>query len=198
MKTNDLEKKTQRLAPLFGLFSLDIQQVNFSSASTPLILLALVILIGFLVYKSHTRLGFYLRKKIPLTFLGEDTTNYKNSVRILFVDDQDVQIAETLRDEGWQVAKARDARVDDQRVKDANIIFVDWRGVGRRINAEEEGISLVANLKMKYGHNKYIILYSAQEFTRPADIMADDWINKGSDSLKYFQTIQKASFSLFG
>lgn len=178
--------------------NLDIGNLYVNSGAVPILLLLLFLVILIVTYKTRTSFGFFLRNRFPISFISNDISTYKTAAKILFIDDQDVQITKTLEDDNWQVSKLRDGRVDDQKIKDANIIFVDWRGVGRRINAEEEGISLVDNLKRKYKHNKYIILYSSQEFVRPANIIADGWIKKGSGHDQYLQAIQRASFALFG
>ena len=187
----------KRVSMVSGI-GFNISTLNITSEISPLLIALIVALFLILIYISRTSLGFLLRKHIPIMFfLKNKVSIYKNAACILFIDDQDVPIAETLKDEGWKVNKIRDARDDDEKVKNANIIFVDWKGVGRRISSEDEGISLVANIKRKYGSQKYVILYSAQEYRQPADISADDWISKGSDSSLYFQAIQRACFVLF-
>ncbi|MFA5299967.1 MAG: hypothetical protein WC389_17410 [Lutibacter sp.] len=192
--------KKQQIKNLFGasIISFDIDNFNLT---IPWIILLLVILllVVIIIYKSNTAWGFKLRKYIKLSLsINKESEIYKKQARILFIDDRDIPIADTLADDKWVVEKVRDAQVDDEKVKNANIIFVDWKGVGRKISSEAEGMALVENLKRKYGYKKYIILYSAREYQKPEGALADDWINKGSPFSTYSDTIKRASFALFG
>lgn len=153
--------------------------------------------LAVIIYQSNHSVGFSLRKKFQIDLMRKGITSYKNMASILFIDDSEVPIVQTLKDDNWAVKKVSDAQIDDPRIKEANIIFVDWKGVGKRISSEDEGIALVENIKRKYGNNKYVILYSAQEYKKPEKTIADDWVNKGSEFSTYMEKIQKAAFTLF-
>lgn len=178
-------------------FNLDNLYLNGKSVSVFLIILVLA-LVFLLIYQTKTSWGFRLRKSFIIPIIKSKNTDvYKNQARILFIDDSDIPLAQSLKDDNWKVEKMRDARVDDQKLKEANIIFVDWRGVGKKISSEDEGIALVEIIKRRYKYEKYVVLYSAQEYKKPEGTIADDWISKGSDYGVYLKKIDKASFVLF-
>ncbi len=87
----------------------------------------------------------------------------KEMTRILFIDDKhtDFQIVSILKKQGWKNTKSiKDViNLDDSKVRDSDIIFVDINGVGSTLFADE-GLGLASALKKKYT-NKKIILYSA-------------------------------------
>ncbi|SKB80731.1 Response regulator receiver domain-containing protein [Salegentibacter holothuriorum] len=87
----------------------------------------------------------------------------KESTRILFVDDNhtDFQIVSILKRQGWKNTKSiKDViNLDDSKVKESDIIFVDINGVGTTL-FKDEGLGLASALKNKYADKK-IIIYSA-------------------------------------
>ncbi len=185
-----------------GLFSfIDIDELNLGSSGTDavvlILLLLLLIVVCLFIYQTRTALGFYLRKTFPIQLFRKEN-QHKEATRILFIDDNDVPHARTLDDDKWSVKTIRDCDVDHAKVKEANIIFVDWKGVGKRISSESEGISLAENIKRKYGHKKYVVLYSSQEYEKPEGAACvDQWLRKGSSFSKYIAAINKAGFALF-
>lgn len=183
-----------------SLVNFDINNINIRDLgiAVPILIILVFFLFFVLIYKSHTVWGFKTRKFVRNPFSKKDSKHYKKFAKILFIDDKDIPIAETLEDDNWVVRKVRDAQLDSQEVKEANIIFVDWKGVGRKMSSESEGIELANSLKRKYGCEKYIILYSAREYQKPEGLSVDDWINKGSDFSTYSDKIQAAAFALFG
>jgi hypothetical protein len=90
-------------------------------------------------------------------------TRVKEKIRILFIDDNhtDFKIVSILKKSGWVNTKSiKDViNLDEQKVKDADIIFVDINGVGTNL-FKDEGLGLASALKKKY-QNKKIIIYSA-------------------------------------
>ncbi len=88
----------------------------------------------------------------------------KDSCHILFIDDQhtDFKMVSILKKAGWSNTKAiKDLTdLDDYKVVEAKIIFVDINGVGTQM-FEDQGLGLAAALKDKYPE-KIIILYSAE------------------------------------
>ncbi len=87
----------------------------------------------------------------------------KENCHILFIDDQhnDFKMVSILKKAGWNNTKAiKDLTdLDDYKVKEADIVFVDINGVGTTM-FEDQGLGLAAALKDKYS-KKIIILYSA-------------------------------------
>lgn len=89
----------------------------------------------------------------------------KESTRILFVDDNhtDFQIVSILKRQGWKNTKSiKDViNLDDSKVKESDIIFVDINGVGTTL-FKDEGLGLASALKKKYADKIIIIIiYSA-------------------------------------
>lgn len=104
---------------------------------------------------SSIRSWFSWSKKESLT---------KDTVRILFVDDQYFPIVENLARAGYKVKRKKDVRdVDDLDVKDYHIIFVDYDGVGRNFSEIHQGAALVKAIKDKYSASKFVILYTNQD-----------------------------------
>jgi PleD family two-component response regulator len=93
----------------------------------------------------------------------EKENRIKEKTKILFIDDNhtDFKIVSILKKNGWINTKSiKDViNLDDPKVKDADIIFVDINGVGTTL-FNDEGLGLASALKKKY-KNKKIIIYSA-------------------------------------
>lgn len=87
----------------------------------------------------------------------------KDTVRILFVDDQYFPIVDSLEKAGYKVKRKKDVRnVDDADVKDCHIIFVDYDGVGKNFSETHQGAALAKAVKDKYGTRKFVVLYTDQ------------------------------------
>ncbi len=126
--------------------------------------------------------------------------NYtKDNVNILFVDDLDMPVVDSLKKAQYKVKKIKDiTNIDDAEVKNAQIIFIDFDGVGKSISPQHQGAGLVKELKTKYGSDKYIVLYTAQS-TLPADTtmnslfnIADARMRKDSDVTDFTEQIREA------
>lgn len=93
----------------------------------------------------------------------QNKTRIKEKTKILFIDDNhtDFKIVSILKKSGWVNTKSiKDVvNLDDQKVKNADIIFVDINGVGKTL-FKDEGLGLASALKKKYEEKK-IIIYSA-------------------------------------
>lgn len=87
----------------------------------------------------------------------------KETVRILFVDDQYFPIVASLEKAGFNVKRKKDIKdVDDSDVKDCHIIFVDYHGVGKNFSEIHQGASLAKAIKDRYGLSKFVVLYTDQ------------------------------------
>jgi len=123
----------------------------------------------------------------------------KESVSILFIDDLDMPVVESLKKAQYKVKKIRDVKnIDDAEVKNAQIIFVDFDNVGRFVSPQHQGAGLVKELKIKYKSTKYIVLYTAQP-NMPTDTamnamfnMADARMRKDSDVTDFTEQIREA------
>ena len=89
----------------------------------------------------------------------------KNKIGILFIDDdKNFNIVRILKDSGWKNTKTIvDVKsIDNQYIKNSEIIFVDINGVGKLLNLHDEGLDLALMIKQKYV-NKKVIIYSANK-----------------------------------
>ena len=123
----------------------------------------------------------------------------KDNVQLLFIDDSEMPVVDNLRKSGYKVTKKVDVRnIHDADVKNAQVIFVDFDGVGNVISSQHQGAGLIKALKEEYKKSKYIVLYSAQR-RLPADTVlneylsyADGMLKKDADETKFTDQIQKA------
>ena len=120
----------------------------------------------------------------------------KSNVRILFVDDERMPIVNNLKQAGFSVEEIKDIKnIDIDEVCRSRIIFVDYKGVGKNISPQYEGIGLIKALKDKYGKSKRIVLYSAHnQFPKkivlnPMFDLADDKILKNADFTEFLEVI---------
>lgn len=153
----------------------------------PIILMAisLVEIIGFIILKNvkeneapsanflqqpsnnlnnSNTVNVIVNKENDSTKTTEVEEKQKALTRLLFIDDNylEYKIISILKKAGWINTKAiKDITdLDDPKVVEADIIFVDINGVGVTL-FEDQGLGLASALKKKYS-NKKIILYSAE------------------------------------
>lgn len=89
----------------------------------------------------------------------------KQDTYVLFIDDLDLKKKiKNLSDAGWKrVSQIYYApNIDSQKIRDANIIFVDYKGIGE-IGSKEQGLAVLSALRKRYGDKKYLILYTAHD-----------------------------------
>lgn len=143
------------------------------------------------------KISIFEKIEIPIvsSFISRIRFN-KSNVRILFIDDEIMPIVENLRKAGWSVEKTKDIKnIDDDAVRRARIIFVDYKGVGRNISPQYEGVGLIKNLKDTYKKTKRVILYSAND-NFPKEIVlnpifqaADNRLPKNADTIEFLDMI---------
>jgi len=119
----------------------------------------------------------------------------KSNVHILFIDDEvdDFPVIQNLKDAGWSVEGIKDIQnIEDDVVKRSQIIFVDYRGVGKTLSESEQGISLIKLLKGVYLESKRIILYSGHNRFSLGDQIdvADNKLLKNADTAEFIKMIQ--------
>jgi hypothetical protein len=128
------------------------------------------------------------KKDFPLS-----DSDVKEKVNILFIDDEPFEYVDRIKDAGWNVNQIGDiSNLDDEHLKRAHIVFLDYVGVGNNLSPKEQGIGLLKAIKNKYP-NKIIIFYSGhagfslgQEFR-----IANDWMPKNSDPYVFLQKIEE-------
>lgn len=123
---------------------------------------------------------------------GCDKVNF----RILFIDDKhtEFRMVSQLKKAGWINTKAvKDLfDLDDPKVKEASMIFVDINGVGTQL-FEDQGLGLAAALKDKYP-KKTVILYSSDpegdRFNKKLK-KVDDSLPKNADPYEFISLIEQ-------
>lgn len=85
----------------------------------------------------------------------------KSNTFILFIDDKKFPIVDQLSAAGWVVERVKDIiNLDDEKLKRAQIIFVDCKGVGKSLSKTDQGLAIARGIKRKYGNKKRVIMYS--------------------------------------
>ncbi len=120
----------------------------------------------------------------------------KENINILFIDDKDMPVVDNLKKAGYRIRKIRDVKdIDDAEVQNAEIIFVDYRGVGKNISQTYEGLGLAERLMENYAAKKRIILYSAYNFSNDVALneifnKVHNRISKNSDTSEFMKLIE--------
>lgn len=95
--------------------------------------------------------------------LSPKNFNIKVTCQILFIDDEPLPtLIRTLKKAGWKNIKriGDTANLDMAEILNANIIFVDIKGVGKLLQFKNEGVGLAAAIKQRYP-KKGVVIYSA-------------------------------------
>src|SRR3989344_1680888 len=126
----------------------------------------------------------WLKRKRVNNSLALTDEEIKRATNILFIDDEKFEYIDRIRDAGWNVHQLYDINnLDDEQIKKADIIFLDYKGVGRVLSPSQQGIGLLKGLKKKYS-DKPVIFYSAHAAFSLGDEfkIADDWLPKNADT----------------
>jgi len=131
---------------------------------------------------------------------GDETNaekpDLKSNIRILFIDDdKKFKIVRILKNAGWSyVELVTDVNnIDSPEIKEANIIFVDIKGVGRKLAFKGEGLGLVKAIKDRFP-DKRVVIYSATLDHDPFDEgfrSADDRIRKNAEPYQFESIIRR-------
>ncbi|MES2437139.1 MAG: hypothetical protein V4519_03925 [Patescibacteria group bacterium] len=135
------------------------------------------------------------KKKIP------SIEEIKRSTKVLFVDDEDFSTRlNIIRGAGWNVQQIKDVtNFDSEDIKNADIIFMDYIGVGKILTPSEEGIGLLKKIKSRYPE-KFLIFYSGHAGYIPGHefhSFANAWIDKHSDPYVYIDQIEVAAIKKY-
>lgn len=117
----------------------------------------------------------------------------KSNAFILFVDDENFPIVSTLASSGWNVKKVEDiTNLQDENIKRAHIIFVDYKGVGKTLSPNDEGLGIIKAIKDTYKEKKRVLLYSAHSSFSLGKHL--DWfdgqISKNSQAYEFINKIE--------
>lgn len=117
----------------------------------------------------------------------------KKNTKILFIDDEDFEYSEVLTSAGWNFSQIKEVHdLDADVIKCADIIFLDYLGVGNVLTPQDKGLGLLEAIKKKYP-SKIVIFFSAHTgFGLDKKMkLADDWVAKSSDAIVYIQKIEE-------
>jgi len=117
----------------------------------------------------------------------------KSNTIILFIDDKKFPIVDRLNEEGWLTKRVKDVTsINTNEIKRAQIIFVDCKGVGKRLSVSDQGIAIIREIKRTYKDSKRVILYSEHsDFSLgPNFDIADHHMNKNSNLYDFIVTIE--------
>lgn len=119
----------------------------------------------------------------------------KSNLRILFIDDEHTKfkMVSILKKSGWiNTNSVKDiTNLDDNKAKEADIIFVDINGVGKTL-FKDEGLGLASALKKKYPEKK-IVIYSAEtkgDRFHKALREVDDCLSKNAEPYQFINLIE--------
>lgn len=73
----------------------------------------------------------------------------KERVRILFIDDEDADIVETLKDRNYNVYYKNDINYTIE-AEPFDVIFLDIRGVAKKLHSSMEGFQMAKEIKKQY------------------------------------------------
>lgn len=127
-----------------------------------------------------------LRKRIQILFVDDDPLNY---------------ILENIRKSGWNVRQVNEINsLYAEEVKNSDIIFVDYKGVGTTLTPTEEGIGLLKYLRSKYPNKHLIFLSGYAGFIPGHEVhdIANGWIQKNADPYIYIERIEAAAKKIYG
>lgn len=120
----------------------------------------------------------------------------KSELKVIFVDDKKFNIVNLLKKSGWkQISYKKDiSDLDDPKIREAHVIFLDINGVGIAMNFQNQGMGLCGAIKRKYGNKKRVVLYSGETdgsiFDSDAK-MADDTLVKDSDYCQFISLMEQ-------
>ncbi len=120
---------------------------------------------------------------------------YKDSTRILFVDDDTrFKVVKILSRSGWVHTKlVKDCdTLDDVNIINSDILFIDVQGVGVAMGFNDEGLGLALAIKQKYPLKK-VIIYSAEtkgDRFHEALRKADYFLAKNADPYEFQKIVE--------
>lgn len=142
----------------------------------------------------------FFKRKNQKRFTQKSLPELKDKTRILFIDDEETALVSSLKDEGWHVKYMDDLdRYNNSDLKDAHIVCIDIKGVGKKLKIPEEGLGLVRNIKDKYPEKRIILhsSYSSHDIFDNAIDIVDKKIYKDGQTHPFDSAIQELSYKLF-
>jgi hypothetical protein len=121
--------------------------------------------------------------------------NIKSKTKVLFIDDEAFKVVNILKSAGWaNTLRLSDIEnIDDPRLIEAHILFIDIQGVGKKLGFRDEGLGLAQAIKNRYPEKK-LIIYSVQsegDWFHEAFRNADDQLKKNADPYEFLQCAER-------
>jgi hypothetical protein len=140
------------------------------------------------------------KRKHYKKFLKKSLPELKDKTRILLIDDEETGLVESLKGEGWHIKYLPDLdKYNNTDLKDAHIVCIDIKGVGKKLNIKEEGLGLVRNIKEKYPEKRIILCSSVSShdiFDNAIDLV-DKKVYKDGQTHPFDSAIEELSYKLF-
>ena len=145
---------------------------------------------------------FWNRKK--RIFPTRTIEQLKNSVNILFVDNEVFNLTTELKEkEGWRMLSVVPdiSSLSQKELIDAHILCIDIQGVGKELGFNDEGLGLIVAIHEKYPEKK-IIMYSAEaqgqiDAFHPAEGIVDERLRKSANRYQFETTIERLAQEAF-
>ena len=137
---------------------------------------------------------FKTKKKFPIRTIEQ----LKDSVEILFIDNEAFNLTEDLKEkEGWKRIKhVTDIKSMSQpELLDAHILCIDIQGVGKELGFPDEGLGLITAIHKQYPEKK-IIMYSAEaqgqvDAFHPAEGVVDARLKKSANRYQFEMQLEE-------
>lgn len=128
---------------------------------------------------------------------GQNMKLDKSSVRILFIDDNKFPIIENLKNAGYSVQWIKDIKhIEEAKVMDSHVLFVDYKGVGKNLSQNKEGVGICKMLKDKYKKSKYVVLCTGEsipnELLKEIKSVSDEIVPKSLETTDFINIINEA------
>lgn len=137
--------------------------------------------------------NFFKTKSEEVVELKLPIAQIKEKANILFIDDHQVDLIETLQLEGWHVEYWSDVRsLNDLESGKFDIIFLDIGGVGKDYSPLEEGFGILSRVK-KINPSVLIVAYSGQSFDASKSQFwskADASLSKSSGAIEAIELLE--------
>jgi hypothetical protein len=125
----------------------------------------------------------------------------KAKTYVLFIDDDTkFKVVDILVKSGWvHTRRISDVpTLDDEKLQQAHILFIDVQGVGKKLQFKAEGLGLASAVRDKYPRKK-IVIYSAEtrgERFHEGLRKADDFLAKDSDPYQFQEVTERLAREL--
>ena len=144
-------------------------------------------------------LGFFTPQGNQNLFKDRSIDDVKKFIKILFIDDKELEIVMSIKTEGWHTQYIPDLdSYDNQELRDSHIICLDINGVGNILGCKN-GLKLIKGIKEKHP-NKKIILYSSErkkhDFFDENRDLADRVIFKDGSVYSFLKPIEELAMAL--